>query len=766
MNWTISERGSPDQAAIDRLGSEFVSGNGSIGLRGTLDEYGGERKTATVINGLYDQVGKGWREPVNAPNGLLFRVSSSGIPLDAVGSKPVAHVQSLDFRHSVQSRETVFSVGEARLTLSSRRFVSAVSERLICAEYVLEADGRIPLEVSSGIDGGVWDLNGPHLGNFTATRRDGVIALASLTSESAIPVSVAETTTSPGLEPVTAEGSALRVFSFVAEPNRRYVFEKFVVVLDGRGNPDAAACAPASVAECQKAASLGFDHWQDKQGETWDARWDECDVEIEGDDEAQLALRFSIYHLLAIAPFLSGSLSIPARGLSGQMYRGAIFWDTEIFMLPFFQNSFPAVARAILAYRSATLPGARAKAAEYGYRGAFYAWESQDGGRDACTLFNVNDVFTGRPIRTFFRDRQIHISADVAFAFRGYWRATGDLGPLLSGGAAVLYECARFLASWIYYKPEKDRYEVLDVTGPDEYHERVHNAFFTNRLVARAFGACLEADEILRTSMPEERKALVGNLDVETELERFRDILEKLYVPDPDPETLIIPQFDGYLDLEECGVGELLSRKKMENEYLGGGNGLARWTRIIKQADVVLGLALIDGDWPFAVRKANWDFYDRRTEHGSSLSACTYSILASSIGETESAYRYFMKTATIDLTGDAKQYVGDLYIGGTHPAANGGAWLATFRGFCGISVADGTISIRPALPEGWRSVSLAIRCGAETARARISPGRVELEAARPFSSPITVDSSTGGIPWDGKEKLVLASGGREARDAR
>ena len=159
-------------------------------------------------------------------------------------------------------------------------------------------------------------------------------------------------------------------------------------------------------------------------------------------------------------------------------------------MLPFFNHTFPELARNLLLYRYHTLVGARRKAQEYGFRGAFYAWESQDEGKDACTLFNITDVFTNRPMRTYFRDKQVHISGDVAYAFWQYFITTGDASIWTDGGAEVVFECARFFLSYMYYNLDKHRYEILDVIGPDEYHDRVHNNAFTNRLVAHTLEIC------------------------------------------------------------------------------------------------------------------------------------------------------------------------------------------------------------------------------------------------------------------------------------
>jgi trehalose/maltose hydrolase-like predicted phosphorylase len=434
-----------------------------------------------------------------------------------------------------------------------------------------------------------------------------------------------------------------------------------------------------------------------------------------------------MYHLLAIVPAHTATASIPARGMSGQMYKGAIFWDTEIFMLPFFTHVFPSIARNLLLYRYHTLDGARRKAREYGYRGAFYAWESQDHGDDACTLFNVTDVFTRRPMRTYFRDKQVHISADIPYAFWKYFTCTGDVSIWRDGGAEVVFECARFFLSYTYFNPDKGRYEILDVTGPDEYHERVHNNTFTNRLVAHTFEVCLRVAAQLREDFPEKYRELMQALDFERDLGLISELAQKLYQPDADSAGSVIPQFDGYLTLEDVSLQTLLARKLHPHEYLGGGNGLATTTQVIKQADVVLTLCLFREKYSFETKSMNWEYYESRTEHGSSLSACSYSLVAAQIGKVDWAYKYFMKTATIDLTGEGKQYVGTLYIGGTHPAGNGGAWMSAMLGLCGIQVSENGISVDPRLPAHWTEVRFSLRFRGQRLRFMLNHARVAVE---------------------------------------
>ncbi len=755
MSWTITETNQLDDMATDRLGNSFLLGNGYFGYRGTLEEYTKEQKTAAIVSGLYDRVGGLWREPINFPNGGFIQVVYQNQPLHAKTSRVEQHSQTLDLHHAVHDRHTVFLTDDGnRLSVHARRFVSSARLHLLCIQYTIESSRDCELVVRSGIDGDVWDLNGPHLCDFQPEVHQPLITLSAISQELHVPIAVCENTVGPGTSQTCVEAGKriLRQIRLPMKANQAQTLDKFVAIHSAK-DTDNPLLAGQSL--CQEAARVGFDSLLNEHCAVWEARWKRCDLQITGDAKAQLALRFSMYHLLAIAPAHTDRASIPARGLSGQVYKGGIFWDTEIFMLPFFAFEFPEIARNLLMYRFHTLDGARRKAREYGFRGAYYAWESQDSGDDACTEFNVTDVFTKRPIRTYFRDKQVHISADIAHAIWTYSSITGDDTLLLDGGAEVIYECARFLLTRLYYSREKNRYEILDVTGPDEYHERVHNNAFTNWMAAHTFEICLHLTVFLQERYPAQAEALLEKIDFQKDLEAIREVSGQVYRPAPDPQTMIIPQFDGYLALEDIALDELLRRKLDPNEYLGGGNGLATTTQIIKQADVILALHILGEKHSREVVAANWDYYEPRTEQGSSLSTCAYALTAAHIGKVAAAYKYFITTATIDLTGDSIQYVGPLYIGGTHPAANGGAWMAAVFGFCGIHWSGRTLTIDPHLPALWSEVHVPLTIHGQSLRLSVSKHEVTIQAVQPFHGEILVQVLQEVHALPQKEKLSI-----------
>jgi trehalose/maltose hydrolase-like predicted phosphorylase len=756
MTWIIEQRGF-DRDKIELNGNKFLIGNGYLGCRGTLEEFTKQQLVAFNLNGIYDKVGGAWREPVNAPNGLFTRVTCDGLTLNVLGGDIAEHRQSLDIRHAIHSRRTVFNApGGNTITVESDRFASLADVHLVVMEYRFTCAQPCRIEVLTGIDADVWDLNGPHLENISFTENSDLIAVRATTHEigHTIAVAAAMNTNFPGEEHRDrSEPRSPRSIGFDAEAGTIYTLRKFVSVYTGLDPVESAESASALSAH--GAGERGYEAVLAEHKAIWDERWTASDVRITDDEDAQLALRYSIYHLLIIAPTHSDKVSIPARGLSAQVYKGAIFWDTEIFMLPFFLHTNPAIARNLIGYRINTLDGARRKAAEYGFRGAFYAWESQETGDDACTHFAFNDVFTGRPMRTYFRDKQVHISADVVYGIRKYVEQTGDESVLVDGGAEVILEVARFFFSWSVFNKDKNRYEIRDVTGPDEYHERVDNNAYTNMLVKYALETALSTLELLETKYPRVHTQLIDRLAYRADIAHIREMNDLLYVPPPDPETLVIPQFDRYQTLEDPTIEELKTRIINAEEYLGGANGIAVMTKILKQADTVLMLSLFKDRYPHAVKKANWEYYEPRTEHGSSLSACIHALVACDIGNPEWGYPFFMKTASIDLTGDAKQYSGGIYLGGTHPAASGGAWMAAVLGFGGAHVTDDAVRIDPHLPPAWGSVEYNITVRGRRYAVRIDRSSVIVSAAADDNDGIRVTVAGHSAVCKAGQDLIL-----------
>ena len=717
INWRIEEEGF-DQERISSHGNKFLVGNGYLGIRGTLPEYEKKEFVAVNLAGIYDQVGDGWREPLNAPNGLYTYLRLNNKEYRLPQSEPEQHKVSLDYRHGVYERSTTWNAAEGRLTLLTQRFASMDEKHLICMRYSIkvedESEQEIDAEIFTGIDAEVWDINGPHYDelnmrtNAEGNTADELIMVIGTTHESGDQVGVYETYRFDPMhqqEIVIEDNKILRRLTFKMKPGKEYQLFKFISVYTSKDHTDYEKLGRELVSASKHT---GYQKKLELHSKQWEKLWCNSEVMIDGDDEAMEALNYSLYHLHCIAPRHTDHLSIAARGLSGQTYKGAVFWDTEMFMLDFFLFTEPEVAKTLLMYRIDTLSGAKKKAEYYGYQGAFYAWESQEGGYDACSDYNVTDVFTGRQMRTYFKDKQIHISAAVVYGIMRCVNYTGSLELLADGGAEVILECASFYYDLLVKKVRGNRYELHDVIGPDEYHERVNNNTYTNRMAKYTFDSAIH---ILRKLVYQDvriEERLKDRYDLTALLEQFQDASDHLYIPEPDQKGGVIEQFDGYFALEEVSIEALKGRLLHDKEYWGGAYGIATHTKVIKQADVVTMLNLFSQDYEEEILSKNWEYYEPRTEHGSSLSACMYAILACKCHMPEKAYPFFMKSALSDISGKGKEWAGLIYIGGTHPASSGGAYMTAIEGFAGVHLEQGELKIKPCLPPGWNGMSFPI----------------------------------------------------------
>lgn len=701
--WEILSEGF-NKENIPWYGNKFLIGNGYFGIRGTMEEYTKEQMCAVNMAGIYDRVGDAWRESVNAPNVLYTYIKADGAVYALPDTEPTEHIQSLDFRHGIHLRRTVWQTPKGKITLECERFASMERQHIVGLRCTVSADYDCDFEIVTGIDGDVWDINGPHFARLDISCEDGVKSVVGTTGEKGVTVSAAEYIRfdfDADKSCDITDKAALSHICFRAGAGKAYTVEKIAEIYSSADTLERSG----------DIKSLTYDEAKAESVAAWEKIQEISEVVIEGDDEAAKALNYSLYHLNSIAPRNMRSMSIPARGLSGQVYKGAVFWDTEMFMIDYFIYTDPEVAKTLIRYRIDTLGGARKKAAEYGLNGAYYAWESQEGGIEGCSNYNVVDVFTKRPMRTHFRDKQYHVSAAVVYAIMKYIDASGDYSILEEGAAEVAVECARMYRSLLIKKADSDKYEIHDVVGPDEYHERVDNNAYTNRMAKFVFEKTVQLLGVLKDKYPD----CYAELDKKYELDRlnavFADSAEHMYVPEPNPETGLIEQFDGYFKLEDASVDEVRSRLLDEKEYWGGAYGVASDTQVLKQADVVAMLSMFKNDYSTDIMRKNWNYYEPRTEHGSSLSACMYSLLSCYIGDPDSAYPLFMKSASADLLPGSKQWAGLIYIGGTHPASEGGAWIVATLGFAGISAENGRLVSRPALPSKWKAMRFKLRFG-------------------------------------------------------
>ncbi|WP_312372861.1 glycosyl hydrolase family 65 protein [Lachnoclostridium sp.] len=739
MDWTLTENGY-DSNLVTTLGNKFFIGNGYMGIRGTLEEYEKDQLVAINLSGIYDQVGEKFREPINAPNALYTYIEIAGERIGLPDSEMKSHQITLDFSHGVFGRKTSYPTKHGEITVESERFCCMEQPHIICMKYCIHTNADMEVTLVSGIDADVWDINGPHLNNVkfsSSSKEENTFELSvhANTSEKKLGISVWEITSLRILddvipdcleqrkkqqythEVVKAESKILNRFTISLSANGMVCFYKYIGIYTEK---DSDLYERENKDLLHHALLQGYGTLKSNHMEWWKKCWERDQVLIEGDEEAMQALNYSLYHLISIAPRHSKSMSIPARGLSGQTYKGAVFWDTEMFLLPFYLYTEPMVARSLVKYRIDTLEGAKKKAKEYGYLGAFYAWESQEGGYEACSDYNVIDVFTERPMRTYFRDKQIHISSAVVYGLMSYVHTTNDYSILEEGGVEVVFECAQFYYSMLLQKVPFGQFELHDVVGPDEYHERVNNNFYTNRMAKYTFDMAVELIQNVSKLSQETQNKLAKQYGLSALLTKFEEASKRIFIKIPDKYTKLVEQFDGYYKLKDTTLDEVRSKVIHPKEYWGGAYGVAADTKIIKQADVVTTLALFRDEYEQEVLQKNWDYYEPRTEHGSSLSACMYALLACYCDNPDEAYPFFLKSAMADLKGGGKEWAGLLYIGGTHPAAAGGAYMTAVYGFAGLTIKEGSIAVKPCLPSSITELSFSVQIGGKKYRVTVT----------------------------------------------
>jgi trehalose/maltose hydrolase-like predicted phosphorylase len=481
-----------------------------------------------------------------------------------------------------------------------------------------------------------------------------------------------------------------------------------------------------------RSTALGWREVLSRHEQAWQERWDAADVVIDGDEKLQQSVRFAVYHLTSAANPSDESVSIGARALTGDAYFGHVFWDTEIYLLPFYTAVWPEAARALLMYRYHTLPAARAKARHEGCAGALYAWESADTGAETTPERVV--AGDGAVVEILTGKLEQHISADVAYAVWQYWHATGDETFFLAAGAEIVLETARFWVSRARREGDGKRH-IRGVIGPDEYHENVDDNAFTNIMARWNIARGLETVDILRARWPERAAEMFKALFLsDSELDAWRDAVESI-VTGLDPQTGIFEQFAGFHALEPFDLNAHAGRTVPIDVIIGAER--TRRSQIVKQADVVALVALQPEAFPGPMADANFRHYEALCAHGSSLSAGMHALVAARLGHGKMAMRYLREAAARDLDHDPNS------AGGVRIAGLGAVWQATVLGFGGLDMTGDMLAIEPKLPEEWRGLSYKVCWRGRTVGVRVADGKVEAALLTGQPTDIRICGVTG-----------------------
>ncbi|WP_407272071.1 glycoside hydrolase family 65 protein [Radiobacillus sp. PE A8.2] len=579
-----------------------------------------------------------------------------------------------------------------------RRFTSFVTRELFAIDVKIEPISHVDqVRIVSYVNGGVSnfvDKDDPRVAsghakrlNIIDVKKDNDYSLVkNITYKSELEVAC-----------VTSTKIEAKQYTYDSQTTNSHVEEVYVV--DGR-NPirftkynvytdtlrHGQALFEQAVEIQDNIKEKNFDQLLTVQKQYLNDFWQTSDIEIDGDEQLQQGIRFNIFHLIQSAGKDAVS-NIAAKGLSGEGYEGHYFWDTEIYMLPFFLMTNPEMARSLLLHRYSLLDSAKERAREVGHtQGALFPWRTITGG-ESSAFFPAGTA-------------QYHISADIAYSYIQYYLVTKDDVFLQEYMAELLFETARL---WIDTGHMKDdQFRIDDVTGPDEYTCIVNNNYYTNAMAKNNLLWAAKAFQIYSEKNKESLDVLVNKIGLsEQEVKEWKDAGERMYLP-YDETYQISAQDDSFLSKK---LWDLENTPKDKFPLLLNYHPLTLYRyQVCKQADTVLAHFLLEDQQDFQTIKNSYDYYEKLTTHDSSLSYCVYSIMASKLGYDDKAYRYFNETARLDIDnthGNTKD--------GLHMANMGGTWLALVYGFAGLRVKDTGLSLFPALPNEWNSLKFHLK---------------------------------------------------------
>ena len=724
------------------------TGNGYLCTRGAAEweEADGVHYPGTYVHGGYNRettilssVPVLNEDLVNMPNWLVLQLRIEGgeaIRLADVDLLGYRH--ELDIRYAAVIRHVRFrDLSGRETTLHSRRFVSMGDPHHAGIEWTLVPEnwsGRV--EVVTAIDGRVSNggvaryrqLEGRHL-NPVSPRTFGpeVVALKAETRQSNLYISHAARTrvfaADQGLQVerrlYQVEDYIQQVLAFDVQRGTATRVEKMVAFYTSR---DPAVSDTLVRAARSAARHTDFAATFERHTAAWDELWQVCDMRVSGDESVQQLLRLHIAHVLQVCSRHTADLDagMPARGLNGEAYRGHVFWD-EIYALPFFNVRLPEVTRGLLMYRYRRIGEARAAAREAGFRGAMFPWQSGSEGIEETQLVHLNPV-SGLWEPDLSRNQR-HVNAAIFYNIWHYFQTTHDQAFLRDYGAEMMLEITRFWASIAHFNPERERYEIHGVMGPDEFHDKypdalqggLRNNAYTNVLVAWLCGIAGQLLPLLPASRAEALRMRLGIGD--DELAVWQDMSRRMFVPFLGDG--IISQFEGYEDLEELDWDAYRAKygniQRLDRILRAEGKDPNRY-KVTKQADTVMLFFLfrqdelreifgrLGYDYHADTVTRNVEYYDRRTSHGSTLSFVTHAGVLATI-DPESSWDRFL----VALHSDADDIQGGTTKEGIHMGVMSGTLDLMQRNYAGAHVYDDVLHFNPQLPSRLDSLSFSMQ---------------------------------------------------------
>ncbi|WP_367319006.1 glycoside hydrolase family 65 protein [Streptomyces sp. HUAS ZL42] len=717
--WTVRET----DLSLDVLAqseSVFALSNGHVGWRGNLDEGEPHGLPGAYLNGVhelhplpYAEAGYGYPESgqtvINVTNGKVLRLLVDDEPFDLRYGRLVAHERTLDLRRGVLERTCEWtSPAGTTVRVRSTRLVSLTQRAIAAVAYEVEpVDSRTRLVIQSELvaNESLPDPNGDPraaraLKSPLEPEEDATsghrLRLVHRTRRSGLRVAVAADHVVVGPEGTTTHSEsnvdvARLTITSVLEPGERLRVEK-LVAHGWSGTRSRPAMSDQVEAALAAADHSGWRGLLADQRAYLDDFWDRADVEVDGDEEIQQAVRFALFHVLQ-AGARAEQRAIPAKGLTGSGYDGHAFWDTETFVLPLLTYTAPDAVAEALRWRQNTLPAARERAAQLGLRGAAFPWRTIEGSEGSAYWPAGTAAF--------------HVNADIADAVVRYTAATGDTDFERDTGVELLVETARLWRS-LGHHDTHGAFHIDGVTGPDEYSAVADDNTYTN-LMARA-NLLAAADAVRRH--PEE----AAGLDVDDEESAaWRDAAEAVYIPYND-ELGVHEQHAGftrYQPWDFAGTGPDQYPLLLHFPYFD----LYR-KQVVKQADLVLAMYTCAHHFDDDEVARNFAYYEPLTVRDSSLSACCQAVIAAQAGHLQLAYDYTTEAALMDLQ-DLEHNTRD----GLHIASLAGTWMALVAGFGGLRRDGDSLRFAPRLPERFSRLAFTLQLLDRRLRVEIGPDK-------------------------------------------
>lgn len=712
--WNIIEKGfSPDRQRASE--SIFSLGNGHMGQRANFEEqYSGDSLQGSYIGGIYypDKTKVGWwkngypeyfAKVLNSVNWIGIDIAVNGETFDLSECKVSDFERRLNMKEGILQRSfTAELTGGNKIKVEATRFVSMARSEVGAIEYTIKPlnfSGSITLKPY--INGEVYNEDANYDEMFWDELQQGsfddggVVSTKTKKLDFHVAAAMKNDLHKNG-KPLDISGSASVSSMFVdqsyevsVEENDQISLYKYAVVTSSLNHERKRlhAHAKQSVAD---SSSVGFDQLIQEHTDRWAEIWEGSDVHIKGDEKAQQGIRFNIFQLYQTYTGEDQRLNIGPKGFTGEKYGGCTYWDTEAYCLPFYLNTAPnEVARNLLLYRYRHLPKAIENAEKLGFTdgAALYPMVTMNG--EEC--HNEWEI-------TF---EEIHRNGAMAYAIYNYVQHTGDKEYLEEAGLEVLIALSRFWSQRFNFSDKRGKYVMLGVTGPNEYENNVNNNWYTSYIGCWTLKYTLECIEEVRDRTPkrfEQICAKNGYEDAETD--RWKDILKNTYLPE-NKDLGIFLQQDNYLDKVQRMASELDESERPINQHWS-------WDRIlrscfIKQGDVVQGMYFFEDHFDEDTIRRNFDFYEPRTVHESSLSPCIHSILASKLGYNDMAYHFYLRTARLDLDDYNKEVHQGLHI-----TSMAGTWMSIVEGFAGKRAKGGQLYFNPTLPDQWQGYSFKI----------------------------------------------------------